>query len=276
MGEPSAHNGGGAGGGSLPQCGGSVDLLNGAAGGHGGEDPPGVHVAAPEEDALEELRPLAHAQGAHHAAQVGRVHGDADVSGQEGAARLVGDVGHVGVAGPVQHEVGQLGVTGGAQHFSGLPGGGLEDARQTTQVAGTELFRQLLHLHPPGGHQQPLGVRAHGLGLEQGLDVVVVVFDLENLQNLRMRGGGGEILQRLVPLLGQHPVQLIQIHSGHVGPAALGEDLDRVLRRSGLQHALQPLAVEEIALHGLDAGGEEEVVGVFDFWQAVIPPFERK
>lgn len=50
---------------------------------------------------------------------------------------------------------------------------------------------------------------------------------------------------------------------------ALGKDLDGLIVRMGLQHPLHALTGEQLVLHGPDAGGYGQVVGIFDLSQDI-------
>ena len=140
----------------------------------------------------------------HQRAQVGRVDHGADVVLQIGTAALLRQRAQLGEIGPVKNEITALWVAGFRQHIRSLLGGVGHFLGQELPITA---FRVLpLHIRgadAAGVHQQTAAAAI----LQQRLDVVIVVFQPENIQQLRLRHKAGDIGKNRLPLLLQTGLQ---------------------------------------------------------------------
>ena len=137
----------------------------------------------------EEIRALAHPSGAHGGAEVGRVNKQAHIAEQEGAACELCGGAHLFKIDLIQHEIRQLGVATGNQNLPRLRHCAAEGVGKVAQVIPPKGVAHGLRAPAPARHQKALAVCAHGLGLEEHLGVVVVVFHLKYLHQLALRHG---------------------------------------------------------------------------------------
>ena len=107
--------------------------------------------------------------------------------------------------------------------------------------------------------QQALCVRAHGLGFDDGLGVVVIVFELENVHQRALGGESGDLAEKLIAALGQDLLHLVCRRVGHVGIAAVRQELGGLLTGGSVQHAPGPLVVEQSGLPGAQHGRQAQI-----------------
>ena len=107
--------------------------------------------------------------------------------------------------------------------------------------------------------QQALCVRVHGLGFDDGLGVVVIVFELENVHQLPVRGEASKLPEYLCAVFGQGLLHLRRRKAGHVGIAAVRQDLGGVLKGGGVEHARGPLVVEKPRLSRAEHGRNAQI-----------------
>lgn len=107
---------------------------------------------------------------------------------------------------------------------------------------------------------------------QQRFDVVVVVFQPEHVQHLRLRHKAGNVGEHRLALRAQRRLQGRLIVYGRVAPLAqqLGARLDGGCR----QQLLQPLCRQQPALHGAYAGGQEQIVRVLSPFCQRDAPFQ--
>ena len=136
------------------------------------------------------------------------------------------------------------------------------------------MLPQLLRGHPAGVHQQSAGVQTPGLGFQQHLGVVIVVFDPEHVNDVPVRGEEIEVVKGALTGLGEHLVDAVHGDLLRLGIAALHQHLGGIRRGGGVQHPLHPLPGQEAALQRPDPGGEKQIIGILDFgqWFVLLSP----
>ena len=104
-----------------------------------------------------------------------------------------------------------------------------------------------------------LAVGADGLSLQDGLGVVVVVLELEQIHQLLVRGEILHFLEDLPAALSQGLLHLGGAHLRHIGITAVRQELGGVLNRGGIQHAAGLLQVQELGLPGAEHGRNAQI-----------------
>ena len=169
----------------------------------------------------------------------------------------------------VQNEIRELGIGGAGQNGLRL---GHSRRHNGRQLAEPLLVIELLQ---PGGHDAPrvaeqvAHILRHGLALEDGLDVVIIIFHPEDVDEPPVRDHVLQFRKDPVSALRQSGVDLACPHLGQVGIAAVGQDLRRVLKGGGVQHALGPAVVQHPGLAAPEHGGNAEII--FFFISQVLP-----
>ena len=172
--------------------------------------------------------------------------------------------------GPIQDAVAAAGAARLGQHPLGLIGrGGHVGGQKVPAAVFSVLFLHRLCRYGPGVDQQTLRILRR---FQQRFDVVVVVFQPEHVQHLRLRHKAGNVGEHRLALRAQRRLQGRLIVYGRVAPLAqqLGARLDGGCR----QQLLQPLCRQQPALHGAYAGGQEQIVRVLSPFCQRDAPFQ--
>ena len=104
-----------------------------------------------------------------------------------------------------------------------------------------------------------LCIGVHSLGLDDGLGVVVIVFELEDVHQLLVRREAGQFVKHLCAVLGEGLLHLRRRGPGHVGIPAVRQDLGGVLKGGGVEHARGLLVVEKLRLPGTQHGRHAQI-----------------
>ena len=104
---------------------------------------------------------------------------------------------------------------------------------------------------------------------------MIVVFQLENVDIPGVRRTVGQVGQGGLPGGRQGRVHGLRPGGVQLRISALLEDLDSLLIRAGIQHLLHPFPGQQPGLHGPDAGGDGQVIGVFDFFRQDTSSFSH-
>ena len=134
---------------------------------------------------------------------------------------------------------------------------------------------QLLGGHAARVHQQIVGVHAPGLCFQQHLCVVIVILDLEHINDVPIGGEEIEVVKGALAHFGEHLVDAVHGDLFRFRIAALLQNLDGFCGSGGFQHTLHTLPGQETALQRPDAGGEKQIICVFDLgqWFVLLFPF---
>ena len=189
-----------------------------------------------------------HARGTHDALAVGRVDQQADIARQKRIVKLVRDRLHLGEVCPVQLKVCQLRVCRAGKRAGSLRHRFAQHLRQVGQTLLVPGALQLLRRHTPGKAHQPQRIGSHGLGLQNGLGVVIIVFQTEELHQSLV---GDKVLQfreHRLAVCAEGGVYLAGIHTGHVLIAAVAQELGALLKILSLQHAPGAVGGEHLSL----------------------------
>ena len=82
--------------------------------------------------------------------------------------------------------------------------------------------------------QQALCIGADRLGLDDGLGVVVIVFELEDVHQRLIGRQAGKLVEYLCAVFGEGLLHLRRRKTGHVGIPAVRQDLGGVLKGGGV------------------------------------------
>ena len=147
----------------------------------------------------------------------------------------------------------------------GLLGGLAEGLGKALKVPLPDRPLQSRGGNPARVQQQPFAVDAHGLSLQQGLEVVVVVLDFEHIHHRLVGDIAVQVLEQSLPLPGQGLAQLPVAGGGKLTVPDLLEHLSRLVSGGCIDHALHPGGGEQVLLPGPEIGGNKEIIGILQF-----------
>ena len=153
------------------------------------------------------------------------------------------------------------------QNGLGLGHGRLEGGGTAPQLLPAPALGQLGGVISSAGQQQGLGVPPHGGGLEQGLCVVIIVFQLEYLHQPPVGHRRLHVPEHVGPGGGQGLIQ-----TAPLGVAALGQHLPCLAVVGGIDHPVHPVPGQQAVFHGPDPGGDREIIRIFSVGQGIPPP----
>ena len=214
------------------------------------------YVPTGEQDLVQKLAALAHPGCPDSGAQISGVHRQADIALQESATACPYQALHLLKAGPVQHQVGLLRISGGGQHLPGPEHRLAEHLAPVPKVIPKEILPQPLGIVPPALGEQTRLVQPHGLGLDQHLGVVVVVFQLKDLHQPPVRHRVRHVPEGVPPGIGQQLFQRRRGQLGQLAVPALAEHLGCFAAVLGVDHPLHPFPGQHAVFHRVDAGGD--------------------
>ncbi len=214
------------------------------------------YVPTGEQDLVQKLAALAHPGCPDSGAQISGVHRQADIALQESATACPCQALHLLKAGPVQHQVGLLRISGGGQHLPGPEHRLAEHLAPVPKVIPKEILPQPLGIVPPALGEQTRLVQPHGLGLDQHLGVVVVVFQLKDLHQPPVRHRVRHVPEGVPPGIGQQLFQRRRGQLGQLAVSALAEHLGCFAAVLGVNHPLHPFPGQHAVFHRVDAGGD--------------------
>ena len=164
---------------------------------------------------------------------------------------------HIFVGPAVQHNIAQLGVPGGLQNLFSLRHGGRQEGRQIVQFPGAHGLPQFRGGHAAHIHQHMAGIGIHGLRLQDGLHVVIVVFQLENVDIPGVRRTVGQIGERGLPGGGKSRVHGLRVRGVQLRIAAVLEDLLDLLAAAGVHHQSHSVKFVPTGFEQLDKLGNQ-------------------
>ena len=173
---------------------------------------------------------------------------------------------HLSVTPAVQRHIAQLGVSRGIQHRPGFLRRSSKAGRQFLQMPALHSRFQLRYRNPAHIHQHMRGICPHGFRLQQGLYIVIIIFQLENIQISGVRNTVAQIGQSCLPHLGKGCVHGLRPGRVQLWVAALLKNFYSLLICAGLQHLFHPFPGEKAVLHGTDPGRNRQIIGVLDFF----------
>ena len=104
-----------------------------------------------------------------------------------------------------------------------------------------------------------LCVLTHRLALDDGLGVVVIVLELEDIRKRAVGRHFTQLLENCRAVLRQSLLNFARAHCRHVGVPAVGQELRGVLKGGGIQHTLRLLIAQEPRLPRAKHGGYAEI-----------------
>ena len=93
---------------------------------------------------------------------------------------------------------------------------------------------------------------------------MIIVFDLEYIDDVVVGHRAVQLVKGFFPLLCQNLFQRLLSQMRHLVVAAFLEYFCRILGCRSFQHPLHPFVGEEPALHGLNPGGQEEIISIYN------------
>ena len=223
------------------------------------------HGAALKEDTRQKIGVFPHPQRPDQRPEIGGIDLGLHIPPKELAAGILCYLGHVPVHPTVQHDVAELGVPGGIQYGLGLRHRRRQSAGQFVQFSAFHGGFQLRCSDATHIHQHPVRTGTHSGCLQDGLCIVIVVFQLEYVDISGIRRAVTKVSEQLLPGLRQRRVHSLRPGGVQLRIAAVLKKLGDFLIAAGLQQTLHALRRQQRGLHGPDTGGDRQIIRIFDF-----------
>ena len=207
----------------------------------------------------EEVRALVHARGAHDALEIRRVDQQTHIAGDECVVKPVRDRLHFGKAGLVQIKIGQLRVGGAGKGAARLGHRLAQHLRQLAHALLVPRAFELFGRDAAGGAHQTQRILAHGLGLQDGLGVVIIVFQTEQLDQRLVGDKVFNLLEQRGAARRERGVYAGGVQTAHVLITAVAKQLGTVLKGLRLKHAGGAVGGEHLSFSRAQHGGEAEI-----------------
>ena len=208
---------------------------------------------------------MVHAHRAHCSTQIGRIDQQAHISFQVCAPRFLSHVLELGKIGPIQNKICHLRVAGLSQCIPGL----LQCLGQCLRQCAEMVFRQCLF---QGLHRgaacvvvQMGSIGSHCCRLQCNFCIMIVIFEPEDIHQLRFRGHAADLLVNLRAPRIQRRIHFVGIHGGQIFITAVGQQLCRIPIAGCIQHPVHSVPVQHLGFSGPQHRCQTQIIPVCYF-----------